>query len=101
MTEHLVTLEMLAATLFLARFVRTEQIGDALTFGAIAAAAILTHGNAWALGLVLGLTVALIPIDRWYLLWRPALWVAALPVVVTCDSWYAFAPIESSCCQLL
>jgi hypothetical protein len=44
MTEHLVTLEMAVATLFFARFVGTEQVGNAFTFGAVAAVAILTHG---------------------------------------------------------
>jgi hypothetical protein len=90
MTEHLVTLAMLVGTLSFARFVRTEQIGDALAFGAIAAAAILTHGNAWALALVPALTLALT--NRWHLLRRPAFWAAALPVVVTCVPWYVFAP---------
>ena len=66
MTEHLSTLEMLVSTLSFARFTRTGQIGDGLAFGVVAALAILTHGNAWALGLVPGLTIALT--KRWWLL---------------------------------
>jgi hypothetical protein len=76
MTEHLVTLGMLVSTLCFARFARTGRIGDGLAFGAVAAMAILTHGNAWALGLVPGITLALT--NRWYLLRRPGLWLAAV-----------------------
>ena len=90
MSEHLVTLGMLVSTLCFARFVRTERIGDGLAFGTVAAVAILTHGNAWALGLVPGITLALT--NRWYLLRRPGLWLAALPVLVFCVPWYVFAP---------
>jgi 4-amino-4-deoxy-L-arabinose transferase-like glycosyltransferase len=89
MTEHLSTLGMLVSTLCFARFVRTEHIVDGLAFGAVAAAAILTHGNAWALGLVPGITIALT--SRWHLLRRPRLWLAAVPVLVTCVPWYFFA----------
>jgi Dolichyl-phosphate-mannose-protein mannosyltransferase len=90
MTEHLVTLGMLVSTLCFARFVRTERTGDGLAFGTVAAASILTHGNAWALGLVPGITLALT--NRWYLLRRLGLWAAALPVLVACVPWYVLAP---------
>jgi 4-amino-4-deoxy-L-arabinose transferase-like glycosyltransferase len=89
MTEHLSTLEMLVSTLCFARFARTEQIGNSLAFGTIAAVAILTHGNAWALGLVPGLTLALT--NRWHLLRRLGFWLAAVPVLVICVPWYIFA----------
>jgi hypothetical protein len=59
MVEHLVTLGMRAGTLCFARFIRTGQIGDTIASGTVAAAAILAHGNAWALGLVSGLILAL------------------------------------------
>jgi Dolichyl-phosphate-mannose-protein mannosyltransferase len=88
MTEHLVTLEMLVSTLCFARFVRTERISDGLAFGTVAAMAILTHGNAWSLGLVPGITIALS--NRWYLLRRAGLWLAAVPVLVTCVPWYLY-----------
>jgi 4-amino-4-deoxy-L-arabinose transferase-like glycosyltransferase len=90
MTEHLVTLGMLVSTLCFARFVRTGQIGDGLAFGTVSAVTILTHGNGWALGLVPAVTLALT--NRWYLLLRPGLWLAAVPVLVTCVPWYVLAP---------
>jgi hypothetical protein len=90
MTEHLVTLGMLVSTLCFARFARTGKIGDGLAFGTVAAVTILTHGNGWALGLVPGVTLALT--NRWYLLRRLGLWLAAVPVLVTCVPWYVFAP---------
>lgn len=90
MSEHLVTLAMLVSTLCFARFARTKRISDGLAFGTVAAIAILTHGNAWALGLVPGVTLALT--NRWYLLRRPGLWLSAVPVLVTCFPWYVLAP---------
>lgn len=90
MAEHLVTLGMLVSTLCFARFVRTERISDGLAFGSVAAVAILTHGNAWALGLVPAITLALT--NRWYLLRRSGLWLAALPALVFCIPWYVSAP---------
>src|SRR5262249_26355230 len=86
MSEHIVTLGMLISTLCFARFARTGRIGDGLAFGAVAAVTILTHGNAWALSLVPGITVALT--NRWNLLLRPGFWLAAVPVLVTCLPWY-------------
>jgi hypothetical protein len=86
MTEHLLTLAMLVSTLCFARFARTGQTGHGLAFGVIAALAILTHGRAWALGLVPGLTIALT--KRWWLLRQPGLWLSAVPVLVTCVPWY-------------
>lgn len=90
MTEHLVTLGMLVSTLCFARFAKTGRIADGLAFGTVAAVAILTHGNAWALGLVPGVTLALT--NRWHLLRRPGLWLATVPVLVFCIPWYVFAP---------
>jgi Dolichyl-phosphate-mannose-protein mannosyltransferase len=87
MSEHLVTLGMLVSTLCFARFATTERISDGLAFGIIAAVAILTHPDAWALGLVPGITIALT--DRWDLLRRPGLWLAAVPVLAVCVPWYA------------
>jgi len=90
MTEHVSTLAMLVSTLCFARFATTGRIGNGLAFGIVAAVAILTHGNAWALGLVPGITLALT--NRWHLLRRLGLWLAAVPVLVVCVPWYAFAP---------
>jgi hypothetical protein len=88
MTEHLSTLGMLVSTLYFARFARTGRIGDGLAFGMVAAMAILTHANAWALGLVPGITIALT--NRWDLLRRPGLWLAGVPILVFCVPWYVF-----------
>jgi hypothetical protein len=96
MTEHLVTLGMLVSTLCFARFARTGQIRDGLAFGIIAGIAILTHGSAWALGLVPGVTLALT--NRWDLLRRLGLWLAAVPVLVACVPWYVltFGMVEGT-----
>lgn len=88
MTEHLSTLGMLVSTLCFARFARNERISEGLAFGTVAAVAILVHGNAWALGLVPGLTIAFT--NRWYLLRRLAFWLAAVPVLVACVPWYLY-----------
>jgi hypothetical protein len=89
MHEHLVTLTMLMSTLCFARFAIAGQIGDGLAFGTVTATAILTHANAWALCLVPGVTLALT--NRWYLLRQFGLWLAAVPVLLTCVPWYVFS----------
>jgi hypothetical protein len=86
MTEHLSTLGILVSTLYFARCARTGRIGDGLAFGAVAAVAILTHANAWALAFVPGITIALT--NRWDLLRKPGFWLAAVPVLVFCVPWY-------------
>ena len=88
MCEHLTTLGMLVSTLCFARFARTERLSDGLAFGTVAAVTILTHNNAWALGMVPGLTLALT--NRWYLVRRLGFWLAAVPVLVTCVPWFVF-----------
>jgi hypothetical protein len=90
MTEHLSTLAMLVSTLCFARFARTERTGDGVAFGAVATVAIMTHGNAWALALVPGITIAFT--NRWHLLRRMGLWLAAIPVLILSVPWYALAP---------
>jgi 4-amino-4-deoxy-L-arabinose transferase-like glycosyltransferase len=94
MTEHLSTLGMLVSALCFARFARTGRIGDGLAFGTVAAVTILTHGPGWALGLVLGITIALI--NKWCFLRRPGLWLAPIPVLVTCVPWYVVALVPQS-----
>jgi 4-amino-4-deoxy-L-arabinose transferase-like glycosyltransferase len=88
MTEHAATLGMLVGTLCFARFAKTERIGDGFAFGTISAVAILTHGDAWALGFVPGITLAIT--NRWHLLRRAGLWLAAVPVLIACVPWYVF-----------
>jgi hypothetical protein len=86
MTEHVVTLLAFASALEFARYVRTVRLADAMLFGILSALAILTRGSAWPLALVPGLTILLT--RRFDLLWRPSLWLSALPVLVTCVPWY-------------
>lgn len=86
MSEHLSTLCMLVSTLLFARFAKTGRLSTGLAFGFLAALAILTHPNAWALGLVPPLTIALT--SRWWLLRRLGLWLAAMLVLVLTVPWY-------------
>src|SRR5262249_39082861 len=66
MTENFSALVMLISALCFARLARTGRIRDGLAFGGTAALAILAHPNAWALGLVPPLAIALT--SRWWLL---------------------------------
>lgn len=86
MTEHLVTLLILASTLLFARFVQSLKARDALLFGFAASAAILTRGSAWALLFVPPLVIAMNA--QWRLLWNWRLWLCALPVATLCIPWY-------------
>ncbi len=86
MTEHFVTLLMLASALQFARYTSTGRTYDSLLFGVLAAMAILTHGNAWALALVPGLAILLT--RRFDLLRRLSLWLSVIPVLITCVPWY-------------
>ncbi|MRX11124.1 hypothetical protein GJ697_25190 [Pseudoduganella sp. FT25W] len=86
MTEHLVTLLILAGTLAFARFARSRRSADALLFGVLASAAILTRGSAWALALVPPIVIVLT--GDWRLLRNWRLWLAALVVGVLCVPWY-------------
>jgi hypothetical protein len=86
MLESLVTLLTLLSTLAFARFVSTGRTSDALVFAFLAAAAILTRGSAWSLGLLPPL--ALLLSRRLDLLRSPALWLSVLPVAFLCVPWY-------------
>jgi 4-amino-4-deoxy-L-arabinose transferase-like glycosyltransferase len=87
MTEHLATLLALLSVLAFARYVRTTTIRDGILFGVLSAAAILTRGSSWALGMVPGLVILLT--WRFDLLRRAGLWLAVIPVAVTGVPWYA------------
>ncbi|MYN42075.1 hypothetical protein GTP55_22225 [Duganella sp. FT109W] len=87
MTEHLVTLLILASTLAFARFARSRTSVDALLFGGLASAAILTRGSAWALAAVPPIVIGLT--GEWRLLINWRLWLAALMVGALCVPWYA------------
>jgi hypothetical protein len=86
MTEHLVTLLILASTLAFARFARSRTTVAALLFGGLTSAAILTRGSAWALAIVPPIVIGLT--GEWRLLTNWRLWLAALMVGVLCVPWY-------------
>lgn len=86
MTEHLVTLLILASSLLFARFARSCGTRDAVLFALSASAAILTRGSAWALVFVPPVVIVLTRDWRLLLNWR--LWLAALLVGVLCVPWY-------------
>jgi hypothetical protein len=86
MVEHLVTLLMLLSALQFARFVETRTTIDALIFGSLSTAAILTRGSAWALLFVPPMVIL---IQReWRLLRNWRLWASAVPVILLCVPWY-------------
>lgn len=89
MTEHLVTLLILLSAIQFARFAETLRTLDAMLFGALATAAILTRGSAWSLLLVPPLVIAFTRNWRLLLNWR--LWLSTLPVVLLCVPWYIYA----------
>lgn len=80
MVDVLVAVLSLAAVLLLIRYLECGETRWAAAYGAMAAAAMLTKGNAIALVLVPILMVAMG--RRWDLLKRPGLYVAALIVAV-------------------
>lgn len=87
MTEIPVTLFMLLATLAFGRFVETERTRDALAFGFLASAAILTKGSGLALAFVP--PMALMFSRRWHLLKTRKFWYPAVIVLVLCGPWTA------------
>lgn len=89
MSEAMVTMLIFLATLQFARFADSRKTLDALLFGALATAAILTRGSAWALIFVPLFTIPLLRAWRMLLDWR--LWLGALPVALFCIPWYLYA----------
>lgn len=89
MTEHLVTLLILLSALQFVRFAETRKTLDALIFGSIAAAAILTRGSAWSLLLIPPTVIAFT--RDWRILSSWQLWVGGLPVILLCVPWYLLA----------
>lgn len=86
MTEHLVTFFIFLSTLLFARFFYHRTAVNALLFGFVAAAAIMTRGSAWALIVVPPVTILLT--RDWKMLrdWR--LWISTIPVTILCIPWY-------------
>lgn len=86
MTEMLVAVLSLSAALAFGRFMDTERWRDAVAFGVLASAAIMTKGNGMALALVP--PGAIVLSQRWRLLRMGAFWGAAAIVVICCGPWY-------------
>ena len=85
--ELLLAALLVLATIAFARLVDNPTVWRGVWFGAAAAAAILTKGNALALAL---LPPVFILLDRrWDLLRRPGLWVAAVVVMIGAGPWQA------------
>lgn len=86
MAEMLVTLFILLAVFAYARFLDAERVRDAVLFGLLSAAAILTKPNGLALALVPLLAIG--ATRRFDLVRRASFWLPALIVIVVCGPWY-------------
>jgi hypothetical protein len=86
MAELPLTLLCLLAVLAFADFTASRRLGDALRFSGWASLAILTKGNALALGLLPPLAILLT--GAFGLLRSPKLWLAALIIAVVCGPVY-------------
>ena len=86
MTELPLALFCLLAALELARFLDGARARHAFGFAFFAILAILTKGNALALGLLPAIAIALA--GKWSALRRPALWGAGALVALVCAPWY-------------
>ncbi len=85
MLDIMVTIMDLAATLLLIRFFRTEKTADAVWFGIVTSAAVLTKGNCIALVLVPPLMIVLL--GRWSILKRPGMYVSAAIIALIGAPW--------------
>jgi len=85
MSDLLVALLALGATRCWIEYMESERGRDALAFGLLAAAAILTKGTGLFLALVPPIAIALT--GRWRLLKRSSLYVAPLPVLLLAAPW--------------
>lgn len=85
MSDLQVALLCLWSALAWQRFMHTRQLRWSLTFGFLAAAAILTKGSAWSLALLPGLCVLLT--GDWKLLANSRTWAAVVPVALFALPW--------------
>jgi hypothetical protein len=85
MAEMLCTAAMFAATATFGRFLERGKPSDALSFGLLAALAIMTKSSGLALALVVPLSLLLT--RKWHLLSRPAFWGAVAITVVLAGPW--------------
>jgi hypothetical protein len=85
MSDMLLVIFCLLATLSFSRFLATGGARWSLAFGVLAAAAILTKGSGLLLALVPPLAIVLSA--RWRVLLAPKLWLAPLPVLLLAVPW--------------
>lgn len=85
MADLLLVLFVLMAARSFDRFLRCGGRRDSLLFGLWAAAAILTKGSGVALALLPPIALALA--RRWRWVFKPALWIAPIPVLVLTLPW--------------
>jgi hypothetical protein len=85
MTELPMTLLLLIAIFFWAKFLETERMRDAVLFGVIAAIAILVKFSGFSLALVPVFTLLIT--RKFYLLKKRAFWAAAIVVGVLAGPW--------------
>jgi|GEM_PF-1336854 len=85
MAEMLSTLTMFGATLVWGRFLDERKWRDALWFGVLAGAAIMTKGTGMALVLMCALSILFA--RRWRILATPATWVSAVVVGIIAGPW--------------
>ncbi|MBV1799999.1 glycosyltransferase family 39 protein [Siccirubricoccus sp. G192] len=88
MLDVLTALLCLLAMLAFAQFMDTARIRDAVLFGLVAGAALMTKGNAACLALLPPLAILIG--RRFDLLLRPSLWLSAVVVLVVAGPWYWF-----------
>ena len=88
MSDTLVTILCLWATLAWAEYLTHPSKRRATIFGLIASVAILTKGSSMGLCALPPLTVVFT--RRWSLLKEPSWWLSALPVVVLAGPWMAY-----------
>ena len=86
MLDMLCALFLVGAAVAFARYMDSERTRDAVLFGTLASAAILTKYNALALALLP--PVAIAASRRWRLVRRGNLWLMPVVVAVLCAPWY-------------
>ncbi len=88
MAETLSTLTMFGATVFWGRYLDEKRMRDAVWFGLLAAAAILTKGTGLALALMVVFSILLT--RRWAVVRQKATWLAAFLVALIAGPWTWF-----------
>jgi Dolichyl-phosphate-mannose-protein mannosyltransferase len=83
------TLFMVSAAIVFGRYLDSPRWREAILFGILASAAVLTKNNAFALALLPPIAIAIS--RRWFIFTRWSLWGVPLLVCVICLPWYVFS----------